>query len=94
MTINTCSTCSALQTNEVIFCMGSDMETCTLKHTNSLPLTERLAITASLGWLLTAFGSLLQEHPELQAELSPETGEILVRVGEKLTRASTNPGAW
>jgi len=91
-----CSVCftSSVQPKEVVICMGTDMETCSQPNTQSLLPTERLAITAHMGVLLTAIGSLLQEHPDLRAELAPETGQLLINIGGKLSKATTNPGAW
>jgi len=74
--------------------MGTDMETTSQFETQSLLPAERLAVTAHMGALLTAIGSLLQEHPDLRAELAPETGQLLIEIGGKLNKATTNPGAW
>jgi hypothetical protein len=54
----------------------------------SLLPAERLAITTCLGKLLHAIGNMLQEQPDLRAGLSPESGQILVTIGEKLAKAS------
>jgi hypothetical protein len=88
-----CSTCSVLP-KEIILYMGTDMETCSQLDTQSLLPAERLAITAHMGALLTAIGSLLQEHPDLRAGLAPETGQLLIKIGGKISKATTNPGAW
>jgi hypothetical protein len=88
-----CSTCP-VQPNEFVICMGTDMETCSQLDTQSLLPAERLAITAHMGALLIAIGSLLQEHPDLRAGLAPETGQLLTRIGGKLSKAATDPGAW
>jgi hypothetical protein len=87
------STTSPVQPKEIFFCMGTDMKTFTQLESQSLLPAECLAITTYIGSLLTAIGSLLQEHPDLRAELSPDTGQTLITIGEKLTKASTRIGA-
>ncbi|GEM_PF-6736572 len=91
-----CSVCStrSVHPKEFVIYMGTDMETCSQPDTQSLLPAERLAITAHMGALLNAIGSLLQEHPELRAGLAPETGQLLIKIGGKLNKATTNPGAW
>lgn len=64
------------------------MKTNLTNEKQSLQPAERLAVTTSLGRLLHALGSLLQEHPDLQAGLAPESGQILMTIGQKLTKAS------
>lgn len=93
MTTCVCSTCS-VKPKDIIVYMGTDMETCSQLDTQSLLPAERLAITAHMGALLTAIGSLLQNHPDLRAGLAPETGQLLINIGGKLSKVTTNPGAW
>lgn len=92
----TCCVCSTrpVQPKEIIIYMGTDMETCSQFENQSLLPAECLAITAHMGALLTAIGSLLQEHPDLRAGLAPETGQLLIDIGGKLNKVTTNPGAW
>ena len=89
------STCSTrpVQPKEFIFCMGTAMKTCSQIKSQSLLPAESLALTASMGNLLTALGSLLQEHPDLRAGLSPETGQTLITIGEKLNKLSNQIAA-
>jgi hypothetical protein len=79
---------SPVQPRVIVQCMGTDMKTCTTIESQSLLPAESLAITASMGALLSIIGSLLMEHPELSAELSPETGLFLLTIGGKLNRCS------
>lgn len=67
---------------------GMTMKFNLMNQNQSLLPVERLAVTTCLGRLLKALGNLLQEHPELRAGLSPDSGELLVTIGQKLTKAS------
>ena len=87
------STTSPVQPKEIVLCMGTDMKTFTQFESQSLLPAESLALTATMGNLLTAIGSLLQEHPDLRAGLSPETGQTLITIGEKLNKVSSQIGA-
>lgn len=91
MICTTCST-SPVQPKEFVLCMGTDMKTFSQLESQSLLPAERLAFTNYMGNLLAAIGSLLQEHPDLRAELSQDTGQLLISIGEKLNKASTNSG--
>jgi len=71
-----------------VFCKDSAMKTNQSIENQSLLPAERLAITTCLGKLLHAIGNMLQEQPDLRAGLSPESGQILVTIGEKLAKAS------
>ena len=81
---------SSVQPQEIVIRMGTDMKTNPQHNSQSLLPAERLAVASCMGSLLTAIGNLLQEHPDLRAELSPNTGQILVMIGEKLNKA-VNP---
>ena len=70
-----------------VYCKGTTMKTSTQIESISLLPAECLAITTCLGNLLTAIGSLLQEHPDLNTELSPDTGQFLIEIGQKLSKA-------
>jgi hypothetical protein len=89
-----CYVCSAspVQPKKIIIRMGTNMNTC-LPQTQSLLPAERQAVLAHMGGLLTAIGSLLQQHPGLHAELSPETGRFLVTIGKKLSKARNTASA-
>jgi hypothetical protein len=78
---------SSVQPQEIVIRMGTDMKTNPQLNSQSLLPAERLAVAACMGSLLTAIGNLLQEHPDLRAELSPNTGQTLVTIGEKLSKA-------
>lgn len=71
-----------------VLCKGITMKTNLTNEKQSLLPAERLAVTTCLGKLLNALGNLLQEHPDLRAGLSAESGQILVTIGQKLTKAS------
>lgn len=83
----TVSITSPVQSREIVICIGSEMEQTLQFNPKSLLPAQRAALTASMGALLAAVGSLLQAHPDLQAELSPDTGQFLVTIGEKLSKA-------
>jgi hypothetical protein len=86
-----CST-SPVQPKEFVLCMGTTMKTNTQLESQSLLPAECLVITASISSLLTAIGSLLLEHPDLQAGLTPKTGQTLIKLGEKLNKVGTHSG--
>lgn len=86
----TCCVCitSPVQPRGIVISIGNDMEQISQFNPQSLLPAERSAFTARMGAMLAALGSLLQEHPALCSELSPETGEFLVTIGEKLVKVS------
>jgi len=80
------SVTSPVQSEEILFCKGTYMKTnLQLKSQGLLP-AECQALAASMGSLLTALGNLLQDHPDLHAELSPNASQILITIGDKLNR--------
>ena len=87
------STTSSVHPKEISICMGTDMKTNPQLESQSLLPAECLAVAACMGSLLTAFGNLLQEHPDLHAELSPNASQILITIGEKLNRAGNAASA-
>jgi hypothetical protein len=90
MTLTVYYNTSPVQPKEFVLCMGTTMKTCLQIKSQSLLPVERTALTTCMGSLLSAIGNLLQEHPDLRAELSPETGQFLITIGKKLAKAG-NP---
>jgi len=57
------------------------------RHTTiSLQSTERKAITKGMSLLLIEFGNLIKSHPDLRTGLTPNCGELLISLGEKLNK--------
>jgi hypothetical protein len=83
---------NSVQPNEFVLCMGIKMEKQSQLTSLSLLPAEHLALTACISTLLTAIGSLLQEHPDLQAGLSKNSGQFLITIAQKLAKVSTHPG--
>jgi hypothetical protein len=83
-----CSTSitSSVQPQEILFCKGTNMKTNLQIESQGLLPAECQALAASMGSLLTALGNLLQDHPDLHAELSPNASQILITIGDKLNR--------
>jgi len=80
------SIASPVQPQEILFCKGTNMKTNLQFESQGLLPAECQALAASMGSLLTALGNLLQDHPDLHAELSPNASQILITIGDKLNR--------
>lgn len=66
--------------------MGKDMEMKINNRINSLLPAERMTFAAHTGLLLIGLGNMLKNHPELRTEVSPNSGTLLVNIGEKLMK--------
>ena len=77
---------SPVQPEEIIICKGTNMKTYPQFKSQGLLPAECQAVAACMGSLLTALGNLLQDHPDLHAELSPNASQTLITIGEKLNK--------
>ena len=89
----TCNTCQTEYSNShLVMGMDINMEN-NLNHKSiRLQAVGCRTLAQCAGNLLTAIGSLLQSHPDLHAEISPQSAQMLISLGKKIHKASLQAG--